>query len=275
VLKQGLLPDGNVAASYFPKDGRLNLDVNRLRRLDVPCQLARLAALTGEQRYLGPAREALAALEFTHHWSGTWDGIDPAFDDDYGHYGARAATIGLTLPEEVLFQRFASEGMAHFLPLWRDAMRFGGNLAADQVRCWRIAADLARIEPKLAPSLSASVADAVHAQVQGEQYGNGAWGDLTVFGFDPKGGDHVGDFQGTPTNLLNGLGAVYGSKLGLRTDVVRGLYTAVLRSSVKEYGRPYGFLLRRTEQRDGNTAQGSLRILLGLTTMLEALTESR
>ncbi len=272
ILAKGLLPDGNVAASYFPQDGRLNLDVNRLRRLDVPCQLARLSALTGDPRYAKAAREALAVFEFTHYWAGTWDKIDPAFDDDYGTYGARAATIALALPDEILFERFAIEGIDHFRPMWRDAMRFGGNLAADQVRGWRIAADLARTEPSLVPQLAPIVADAVHAHVQGEQYGNGAWGDLTVFGFNPSGDEKVGDFRGTPTNLLNGLAAVYGSDLGLRTDVVRALYTAVLRSSVKEYGRPYGFLLGPTEQSSGNTAFGSLRILLGLTTMLDALT---
>jgi len=274
VLAKGLLPDGNVAASYFPQDARLNLDVNPLRRFDVPCQMARLSALTKDPRYLEPAREALAVFEFTHVWAGTWDQIDPAFDDDYGTYGARAATIARALPDEVLFERFAIEGMLHFLPLWRDAMRFGGNLAADQVRGWWIAADLVRTEPSLRPQLAPIVADAVHAHVQGEQYGNGAWGDLTVFGFDPRGDEKVGDFRGTPTNLLNGLAAVYGSDLGLRTDVVRGLYTAVLRSSVKQYGRPHGFLLGPTEQSTGNTAFGSLRILLGLTTMLDALTEA-
>ena len=273
MLAKGLLPDGNVAASYFPKDGRLNLDVNRLRRLDVPCQLARLSALTADKRYVKSAREALAVLEFTHYWSGTWDEIDPAFDDDYGHYGARAATIARALPDEMLFERFALDGMEHFLPLWRDAMRFGGNLAADQVRTWRVAADLALTEPSWVPRLVPLVSDAVHAQVQGEQYGQGAWGDVTIFDFRPKtaAGKHVGDMPGTPTNLLNGLAAVYGSDLQQRTDVVRGLYTAVLRSSVQEYGRPYGFLTGRTASRAGNTAFGSLRILLGLTTMLEAL----
>lgn len=273
VLARGLLPDGEVAASYVPRTGTPNLDVSRLRRFDVPCQLARLAALTGEERYAKPAREALAALEFTHHWAGTWDAIDPAFDDDFGHYGARAATIARARPDDAFFRRFALEGLRHFLPLWRDAVRFGGNVAADQVRCWRAAADLARVEPSLRPALEPVLFDAVHAHVQGEQYGNGAWGDVTIYDYSPKSaGMQVGDMPGTPQNLLNGLSAAYTSDPGLRTDLTRALYTAVLRSTVAEYGRPYGFLLGRGPRADGfNNAAGSMRMLLGLTTMLRGL----
>ncbi|MCY2958565.1 MAG: hypothetical protein NTY35_00205 [Planctomycetota bacterium] len=272
VLANGLLPDGEVAASYVPRTGAPNTNVSRLRRLDVPCQLARLAALTGEDRYAKPARVALGALEFTNHWAGTWDAIDPAFDDDFGHYGARSATIARALPADVLFRRFALEGLRHFLPLWRDATRFGGNVAADQVRCWRVAADLALVDPSLRAELEPALFDAVHAHVQGEQYGNGAWGDVTIFGYSPKTGLQVGDLPGTPQNLLNGLSAAYTADLGLRTELTRALYTAVLRSSVTEYRKPYGFLLGRTANaRGGNNAAGSLRVLLGLTTMLRGL----
>lgn len=273
VLAQGLLPDGEVAASYVPRTGAPNLNVSRLRRLDVPCQLARLAALTGEERFAKPARDALAVLEFAHHWAGTWDAIDPAFDDDFGHYGARAATIARALPEDVLFRRFAIEGLGHFLPLWQDAVRFGGNVAADQVRCWRIAADVARVDPSVRAVLEPVLFDAVHAHVQGEQYGNGAWGDVTIFDFAPRSaGMQVGDMPGTPQNLLNGLSAAYTADLGLRTDLTRALYTAVLRSTATEYGRPHGFLLGRSAStRGGNNAAGSLRVLLGLTTMLRGL----
>ncbi len=276
VLAHGLLPDGQVAASYVPATAAVNLNVSRLRRLDVPCQLARLAALTGEDRFAQPAREALAVFEFTHHWAGVWDEIDPAFDDDFGHYGARAATIARARPDDVLFRRFAIEGLRHFLPLWQDATRFGGNVAADQVRCWRVAADLARVDPSLRDEIEPVLFDAVHAHVQGEQYGNGAWGDLTVHDYRPlvANAQQVGDFPGTPQNLLNGLAAAYGADLGLRTPLTRALYTAVLRSSLAEYGRPYGVLLGRAENtRGGNHAFGSLRILLGLTTMLRALND--
>jgi len=272
VLAHGVLPDGEVAASYLPRTGAVNLNVNRLRRLDVPCQLARLAVLTGDERFARPAREALATLEFAHHWAGKWDEIDPAFDDDFGHYGARSATIARASGSELPFHRFAVEGMRHFLGPWRDATRFGGNLAADQVRCWRIAADLVRIEPELRPELEAAVHAAIRAHVQGEQYGNGAWGDVTIFDYSPRTAVQVGDMPGTPQNLLNGLAAAYGADLGATNDTTRALYTAVLRSTIAEYGRPHGFLLGRRERANGgNRADGSLRILLGLTTMLRAL----
>jgi len=275
VLAKGQLPDGEVAASYVPRTGAVNVNVNRLRRLDVPCQLGRLSALTGDDRYVKAARTALATLEFTHHWAGTWDRIDPAFDDDFGHYAGRAATIARARPDDMLFRRFAVEGLRHFLPLWRDATRFGGNVAADQVRCWRIALDLVRIDPSLRAELEPVLFDAVHAHVQGEQYGNGSWGDVTIFDFGPRTtGVQVGDYSGTPQNLLNGLSATYSTDLGLRTDLSRALFTAVLRSTVSEYGRPYGFLLNRAEnEHGGTTAAGSLRMLLGLTTMLRALSE--
>lgn len=272
VLARGLLPDGEIAASYVPRTGDVNLNISRLRRLDVAAQLARLADLTGEERFAKPAREALAVLEYSHHWGGSWNEIDPAFDDSFGHYGARAATVALARPNDAFFRRFAVEGIRHFIPLWQDATRFGGNVAADQVRCWRIAADLARVDPTLRAQLEPVLFDAVHAHVQGEQYGNGAWGDVTIFDFAPKIGLEVGDMPGTPQNLLNGLSAAYTSDLGLRTPLTRALFTAVLRSTVNEYGRPHGFLLGRVESaRGGNNAAGSLRVLLGLTTMLRGL----
>jgi len=46
------------------------------------------------------------------------------------------------------------------------------------------------------------------------------------------------------------------------------MYTAVLRSTVAVYRRPYGFLLGRGEQRGANSAAGSLRMLIGLRKML-------
>ena len=98
-----------------------------------------------QSREKSKPQQALSDLEFTHAWAGTWDAIDPAFDDDFGHYGARAATAALAGGEEA-FGRFAEEGLEHFLPLWRDALRLGGNVAADQVRCWLLALDVARLD---------------------------------------------------------------------------------------------------------------------------------
>jgi hypothetical protein len=267
VLAHGLLADGNVAASYYP-DGRANPNVSELRRFDVLAQLARTSALVGDARFADATSEAFATFEFTHHWSGTWEAVDPAFDDEYGHYGARAATIARAVPKDKLFRRFVIEGFEHFSPLWRDAVRLGGNVAADQVRCWSIACDVARLEPSLAPRIRGLLHSAARAHFKGEQYSDGAWGDVTIFGFGPKRVE-VGDYTGSPQNLLSGLASIYGA-LDLPKDEVRAMYTAVLRSSVDRYLRPYGFLMELPEHADRNSARGTLRMLLGLVKMLRA-----
>jgi hypothetical protein len=271
VLAHGLTPDGEVAASYYPRDARVNPDVVQLRRFDVLAQLARLSALTGEKRFMQAAAEALITFEFTNYWGGSWKGIDPAFDDDYGHYGARAATIALARPDDKHFRRFAIDGFLHFAPLWRDAMRFGGNVAADQVRCWVLVSDLAVVEPKLSPRIRELLSSAVRSHFKGEQYGDGAWGDVTIAQFDPNSNLPVGDYPGAPQNLLNGLASVYGADLDLSRDEVRAMYTAVMRSSVEHYLRPYGFIVDRTDRRGPNLATGSLRMMLGLVKMLRKL----
>jgi hypothetical protein len=274
VLARGQMADGTCAPSYVPKDGAPNVNVNQLHRLDVPAQLVRLSKLTGDERYRKAAREPLATLEFTHYWAGTWDAIDPGFDDQFGFFGARAATVASAVPEETLYRRFALEGWKHYAPLWRDALLLGGNVAADQVRCWAIGVDLAHLEPDLRAGMGPLLRIAARSHFRGEQYGNGAWGDITVVGFDPRTLE-VGDFSGAPQNLLNGLALVYVGELGLRTDEIRAMYTAVLRSSVAQYGRPYGFLLQREEHRGANSAGGSLRMLTGLGEMLRALSVRR
>jgi len=274
VLARGQMADGTCAPSYVPKDGAPNVNVNQLHRLDVPTQLVRLSKLTGDERYRHAAREPLATLEFTHYWAGTWDAIDPGFDDQFGFFGARAATVARAVPEEVLYSRFALEGWKHYAPLWRDALLLGGNVAADQVRCWEIGVDLAHVDPALRAGMGPLLRIAARSHFRGEQYGNGAWGDVTIFGFDPRTLE-VGDFTGAPQNLLNGLALVYVGELGLRTDEIRAMYTAVLRSSVAQYGRPYGFLLQREEHKGANSSQGSLRMLTGLVEMLRAVSAER
>jgi hypothetical protein len=273
VLAHGLLPDGNCAAKYFPKDGKPDLNVNQLHRLDVPAQLVRLTKLTGDPRFARAAREPLATLEYTNLWAGTWDQIDNGFDDEFGHYGARGATAALAAPDEQLFRHFALEGWKHYAPIWRDALRFGGSIAADQVRCWRIGVDLAHLEPAMRADIGALLRIAARSHFKGEQYGNGAWGDVTIFDFSPKTKLQVHDFTGSPQNLLSGLASIYADEIGLRTDEIRAMYTAVLRSSVTQYKRPYGFLLESSERRGQNSASGSLRMLLGLETMLRALSK--
>jgi len=272
VLERGILPDGNIAASYLPATGATNPNVGRLRRLDVLAQLARLGALTGDERYLTAVREALATFEYTHLWTGSWQQIDPAFDDEFGHYGARAVTAWKAMPQEPLFRNLALSGWKHFEPLWKDAIRLGGNCAADQVRCWLLLLDLAELEPREKPAITALVAQAIRAHLKGEQGTRGAWSDLTIVDFDAQQtfAAAVGDFPGAPQNLLHGLSLVYDAKSGLRTDETRAFYTAVLRSSVAAYKRPYGFLIEG-ERKGPNTAKGTLRLLLGMTKMYAKL----
>jgi hypothetical protein len=271
VLRKGLLPDGTCAASYVPRDGTPNLDVSQLRRLDVPLQLVRLTTLTGDARYAQAAREPLAMVEFTNRWAGTWDAIDPGFDDDFGHYAARAARAACAMPEETLFRRFALEGWKHYDPIWRDALRYGGNIAADQVRCWKIGVDLAHLDPLMRPDMGPLLWMAARSHFKGEQYDNGAWGDVTVFDYKPQTTLQVGDLPGAPQNLLSGLASIYVDELGLRTDEIRGMYTAVLRSSITQYKKKYGFISDRTERKGPNPASGSLRMMTGLVEMLRAL----
>ena len=222
-------------------------------------------------RFLRASGEALAAFEFTQAWAGTWWKIDGAFDDDFGTYGGRAVTIATAAPHDKLFRNFALAGFAHFEPLWRDALRLGGNVAADQVRCWVLLAELARLDEDAGKRIRPLLAAAVRSHVKGEQYEDGAWGDVTIYGFDPIRNVKVGDYPGSPQNLLHGLAALYDSELGMRTDEHRALYTAVLRSSIAAYLQPYGFLMMRKRASGANRADGTLRMMLGLAKMLQAL----
>ena len=104
-------------------------------------------------------------------------------------------------------------------------------------------------------------------------YGNGAWGDSTYYNWQPAVDLQVGDFSGTPTNLLQGIANVYGSGLGPSDEELRAIFTAVLRSSVATYGREFGLLSTMREVDGPNHAGGSLRIGPALTVMLGKLSE--
>jgi hypothetical protein len=275
VLRKGQIPDGTCAASYVPRDGTPNLDVSQLRRLDVPLQLVRLSRLTGDAKYAKATREPLATLELTNAWPGTWSAIDPGFDDDFGHYGARATEAALASPDEKLLTRFALEGWKHYDPIWREALRYGGNVAADQVRCWKIGVEMSRLAPELCTDMPSLLHMAARSHFKGEQYDNGAWGDVTVFDYKPQTTLQVGDLPGAPQNLLTGLASIYVADLGLRNDEIRGMYTAVLRSSIAQYKKPYGFIAERAERKGANPATGSLRMLTGLVEMLRALSQPK
>ena len=271
LLARGVQPDGSIAARYRPRDGQPSTDVVPLRRLDVPAVLVRLGARTGDPRGIAAGRSALAALEFTHYWSGDAHRIDPGFDDDLGHYGARAVTMLQARPEDALFRRFVVEGFLRYADDWRDSSRCGGSVAADEVRSWELLVQLARLEPKVAQQLPPLLRVATRAHWKGEQYGNGAWGDVTFVAFDPQFDLAVGDLPGLPANLLKGLALAYDDALGLRGDETRARFAAVLRSTVATYRRPHGFLSTIHEMPGHNSAIGSLRLLPGLVGMLEAL----
>jgi len=270
VLERGVAPDGNVVAAYRPRDGAISLRPP-LRRLDVPAQLARLGKATGDERFVVAVRNALAVFEYTHLWQCSWNHIDPGFDDDFGTYGARAVTMLASYPDETAFRALVASGYAYYVPRWRDALRFGGTVAADQVRCWRLLLEYAALEPGVAAEVRALVPRAARAHLKGEQYANGAFGDVTFANFDPQTGLEVGDLPGTPSNLLEGLALVHDAALDVDLDEVRALYTAVLRSTVEHYRRPYGYLMTERERADRNLAAGGLRLLSGLVDMLARL----
>ncbi len=273
VLGRGVLPDGQVSGGYRPGDGEPFHQYPHLRRLDAPAQLARLGTFHADPRFLEVARDAVITFEYTWLWPGTWDAVDPGLDDNYGHYGARALTMYRAWPEEPTFRRVVRGGHDYYLPLWTDALRLGGNIAADQVRCWKIVTELAVLEPELLPEVSTLMRAAVRLYFKGQQYENGAWGDVTVYGFDPKAGLQVGDLPGMPQNFLYGMALVYQEDLGLRDEETRAMFTAVMRSSVEQYRENHGFLIGRRRVAGANPAGGSLRLAVGLVEMLGRLSE--
>jgi len=139
------------------------------------------------------------------------------------------------------------------------------------VRCWNLLGDVVKLEPSEKESISGLLRMAARSHFKGEQYGNGAWGDVTFVAFDPQFDLAVGDLPGLPANLLKGLALAYDDALGLRGDETRARFAAVLRSTVATYRRPHGFLSTIHEMPGHNSAIGSLRLLPGLVGMLEAL----
>jgi hypothetical protein len=260
VLAKGVLPDGGLAVKYIPREGTPQLDVPDIRALP---------PLREGERFTDAARNAIGQLEYTLYWGGTWDTIDPDFDDRFGNWAGAAVWMLKQHPADPLFRRFVRRGFEHFDPIWTDALRFGGSIAADQVRCWRVVGDFMRLEPDLAPRIRPLLASAARAHFKGEQFTNGAWNDLTFSGFDPR-DLPVGDFKGAPANLLEGLAYLYAPDL-CATDELRGMYTAVLRSSASAYKQRYGWLADRDVTGGVNLAYGEVRLLAGMVQMLENL----
>ena len=271
LLDVAVMPDGTIAALVRPGDGWVSNSVVHLRRLDVPAQLVRLAALCRARDHdpelqaglIEAAREAVFEVEYAHYWPGTWKTIDPGFDDSYGHIGARSATMAAAWPEEPAFERLALSGRARYLPMWKDALYFGGTIAADQVRCWEVLAELEALEA--ARGKPTGLAHLLHAAMRlhfkGEATFAGTWLDITVVAFDPA-ILPVGDVAGLPQNQLAGLATARHAGLGLDTEETRALFATLLETTRRDYQGPYGF--------DGGARNsgGSIRILPGLLSWL-------
>jgi len=271
VIERGTLPDGNVAAGYASKDGAPHLDYISLRRLGLPAELVRFGGVVEEPSYTALARDALATMEFTHSWPGTWERIDPGWDDRYGHYGNHVVTMWEAAPSEMSFRSFALDGWSFFAPLWQDSLRLGGFIAADQVRCWAILERIVDLDEEQRPLVRERLRAAVRSHFKGEQYETGAWGDVTIYRFDPKTNLEIGDLPGIPFNLLLGLAGLYGEDLGHSDEELRALFASVLRSSVEHYRREHGYLVSRTQRAGANSCGGSIRLGVALAEILRGL----
>ena len=294
LLRKAVLPDGNVAALVRPMDGEISTNTVHLRRLDLPSQFVRLAGVLGErggfdelaEALVAAARDAVIEVEFANYWPGQWNRIDPGFDDSYGHIGARSAAMLKVLPDEAMLGRLAFSGLDKFAPLWRLALSHGGNIAADQVRCWEVFGELALLQPQrpmasgksLGEEVSELLSMAVRSHVKGEQATGGHWLDVTVVGFDPATNLPVGDTVGMPQNLIKGLGVVYRQEFGLRTPEHRALFAAVLSSCLESYDAPFGLVGAAPGSAPGGgrgggarSAVGTLQIMDGLLWMAENL----
>jgi hypothetical protein len=178
-------------------------------------------------------------------------------------------------PEERAFQSFALDGWRFFAPLWKDSLRLGGFIAADQVRCWMILKRIVALDERERPLVQQRLRAAVRSHFKGEQYETGAWGDVTIFQFDPKTNLEIGDLPGLPLNLLLGIATLYGEDLGHSDEELRALFASVLRSSVEHYRRDYGYLVTRTQSAGTNPCGGSIRLGVALAEILKGLSRGQ
>ena len=306
LVDYGTLPNGEVAAVVRAADGWTSTSVVHLRRLDVPAQLVRLAALCRERgvepefqgALLAAAREAVFEVEYANYWPGSWDRIDPGFDDSYGHIGARSSVMAEAWPEDLTLGRLAESGRRTYLPLWRDALAFGGSVAADQVRCWKIFEHMDALSPAAwsdAPFFASEVIgtlveqpghkprpeDAARAEEYfsrtlrlalanhfvGEATDTAAWLDVTVVGFAPATNLPVGDIIGLPQNLVFGFATLreHERRRGAGVSATqRAMLWTLLDMIEADWGAEFGFA-------DGSrTSGGGIRLAPGLVRWLAA-----
>ncbi len=266
-----VLPTGEIAGVLIPGEQRMSGRTASLRRLDVPTELVRAGVVFERPDWIAVARGALSEFEFLHVWGGVWYSIDPGLDDDYGHYGARSATMALALEGDEYFGRLALSGYRYLAPIWRQTLQHGGFVAADQVRGWGVLLQVAELHSKEASQIAELLDMAVRGHWKGEQDSAGAWVDVSHHRWDPKLKLEVGDVPGAPANLIEGLGLALDERLGLDRDVLRGRLAVVLRSTVRAYGAEYELLPTRPASAGANPASGGLRVSLALLAALERL----
>ena len=278
VLARAPQPSGALAARFLPT-GEPVPGASQLRSLDVAAAIARWVRLTGAPQPEARAvlGDALREFLWDHAWMGEWDSIDPGFDDSFGHFGRRGLDLWQAFPDDPSMARLTRTGVDYYLPRWRDALRLGGNVAADQTRCWDILARVARLEPELLPEVAPLLGEAARVHFKGEQLGDGSWSDVTVNGFDPRGQLQVGDTGGVPQNALYGLALLHEADLeeagGLALEEVRALFTTVLLSTRARDRRPHGYLWGREELPTANRSGASLLVGVGLIEMLDRLAD--
>jgi len=276
VLAAAPQPSGALAARFLPT-GTAVPGASQLRSLDVAASIARWARLTGEEQPRARAvlGDALREFLWDHAWMGEWETIDPGFDDSFGHFGRRGLDLWRAFPSDPSMSRLTRSGIAYFLPRWRDALRLGGNIAADQTRCWDIMLRAAEEDPALLPDVAPLLHEAARVHFKGEQLGDGSWSDVTVNGFDPRGQLQVGDTGGVPQNALFGLGLLHDEALaaagGPPLEEVRALFATVLLSTRARYRRPNGYLWGREQLPGTNRSGASLLVGVGLIEMLDHL----
>jgi hypothetical protein len=238
--------------------------------LDLAACLAAWVQRTGTDRPRAILEDCLREFLYDHTWAGDWQHIDPGFDDLFGHYGVRGLDLWRAYPADVLFTRITRSGIDYFLPIWNESLARGGNVAADQVRCWDLMVQAGRLDNDILQRSAPVLGLAARMHFKGEQGQNGIWSDVTVIGFDPKPQVQDGTVGGLPQNLLVGLAGLHDSQLAqagcLSLAEVRALFAAVMLNSRSHYDAPHGY---RTPGSDSSGA--SLRLAAGLTEMLANL----
>jgi hypothetical protein len=136
--------------------------------------------------------------------------------------------------------------------------------------------DITRIDPSLRAETGPLLRMAARSHFKGEQYGNGAWGDVTIFDFSPNANLQVGDLPARPQNLLYGLALVVrGRARSAHGRDPRHVYWPCCAALVAEYKAALRFPRRSHAARGRELRVRIRRMLTGLVEMLRALSVKR